>query len=111
MACRGKELQRSLGVTYKTAWRIGQQIRTLMVEADGFEILRGHIELDEAYVGGARHGEKRGRGAEGKTIIFGMKARGGRMATEVIPNVKKDTLREIVNEKVEPGSTVSLTIS
>lgn len=58
----GKELQRSLGVTYKTAWRIGHQIRDLMKKADGFELLKGHVELDEAYVGGKRSG-KRGRGA------------------------------------------------
>ncbi len=52
----GKELQRALGVTYKTAWRMGHQIRILMSNADGFEILRGHVELDEAYVGGHRSG-------------------------------------------------------
>src|SRR5450631_1684805 len=52
----GKELQRTLGVTYKTAWRMGQQIRDLMTKADGFEILKGHVELDEAYTGGRRHG-------------------------------------------------------
>jgi len=103
----GKELQRTLGVTYKTAYRIGQQIRKLMMKADGFDVLRGHVELDEAYIGGARSGGKRGRGAPGKTIVFGMKERGGRLATEILPNVKKDTLREIVNERVEPGSIVS----
>lgn len=103
----GKELQRQLGVTYKTAWRMGQHIRVLMANADGFAILQGHIELDEAYVGGVRHGGKRGRGAEGKTIVFGMKERGGRMATEVIPNVKKATLRDATLRNVEPGSTVS----
>ena len=75
----GKELQRALGVTYKTAWRMGHQIRTLMASADGFEVLQGHVELNEAYVGGRRHGGKRGRGAEGKTIVFGMKQRGGRI--------------------------------
>ena len=48
----GKELQRTLGVTYKTAWRMGQQIRDLMTKADGFEMLQGHVEADEAYVGG-----------------------------------------------------------
>lgn len=103
----GKELQRQLGVTYKTAWRMGQHIRVLMANTDGFAVLQGHVELDEAYVGGVRHGGKRGRGAEGKTIVFGMKERGGRMATEVIPNVKKVTLREATLRNVEPGSTVS----
>lgn len=102
----GKELQRTLGVTYKTAWRMGQQIRDLMGTVDGFEMLKGHVELDEAYVGGRRPG-KRGRGAEGKTIVMGLKERDGRLQTEVIPNVKKDTLREVVLENVEKGSVVS----
>ena len=83
----GKEMQRTLGVTYKTAWRIGHQIRSLMEKADGFEVLKGHVELDEAYVGGHRHG-KRGRGAEGKTIVMGMKERDGKIATQNIPNGK-----------------------
>src|ERR1043166_3581806 len=43
----GKELERTLGVTYKTAWRMGQQIRMLMTKADGFEIMKGHVEMDE----------------------------------------------------------------
>jgi len=102
----GKELQRTLGVTYKTAWLIGQQIRDLMTKADGFEMLKGHVELDEAYVGGRRPG-KRGRGAEGKTIVMGLKERGGKITTQVIPNVKTDTLRNVVLENVEPGSVVS----
>ena len=102
----GKELQRTLGVTYKTAWRIGHQIRDLMTKADGFEMLKGHVELDEAYVGGKRSG-KRGRGAEGKTIVMGLKERGGKITTQVIENVKLDTLRGVVLENVEPGSLVS----
>ncbi len=50
----GKELQRELGVTYKTAWRMGQQIRDLMGAADEFVALKGHVEIDEAYMGGVR---------------------------------------------------------
>jgi transposase-like protein len=102
----GKELQRTLGVTYKTAWRMGQQIRTLMTKADGFEILRGHVEADEAYVGGHRAG-RRGRGAAGKTIIMGIKERGGRMQTEILHDVKSASLREAMFKNVERGSTVS----
>jgi transposase len=102
----GKELQRTLGVTYKTAWRMGQQIRDLMTKADGFEMLKGHIEADEAYIGSHRPG-KRGRVAAGKTIVMGLKERGGKLTTQVIPNVKKDTLRAVVLENVEAVSTVS----
>ncbi|MBZ0325295.1 MAG: IS1595 family transposase, partial [Alphaproteobacteria bacterium] len=103
----GKELQRTLGVTYKTAWRMGHQIRDLMARADGFEMLRGHVELDEAYIGGRRSGGKRGRGAEGKTIVMGLKERGGRMTAATVPNVKKVTLRNVTVKHVEPGSIVS----
>ncbi len=103
----GKELQRNLGVTYKTAWRMGQQIRILMTTADGVQMLQGHVELDEAYVGGVRHGGKRGRGAPGKTIVMGMKERGGRMVAKSIPNVKSATLRYQVLSNVKEGSTVS----
>lgn len=103
----GKELQRQLGVTYKTAYRIGMQIRELTKKADLSAMLTGHVELDEAYVGGRRSGGKRGRGAPGKTIVMGLVERGGAMAAVVIPNVKKDTLRNVVLDKVEPGSTVS----
>lgn len=72
----GKELQRQLGVTYKCAYRIGQQICDLMSKAQGFDaLLAGHIELDEAYVGGRRSGGKRGRGAPGKTIVMGLAER------------------------------------
>ena len=102
-----KELQRTLGVTYKTAWRMGQQIRTLMGNADEFTMLKGHVEVDEAYVGGKQSGDKRGRGTEGKTIVMGMKERGGPIVTKVIPKVKKATLRAEVLANVEPGSTVS----
>jgi transposase-like protein len=104
----GKELQRQLGVTYKCAYRIGQQIRELTIKAQGFDaLLSGHVELDEAYVGGRRSGGKRGRGAPGKTIVMGLISREGPMKAVVIPDVKKDTLRGVVLDNVEPGSTVS----
>jgi transposase len=103
----GKELQRQLGVTYKTAYRIGQQIRDLTKLADVRVLLTGHVECDEAYVGGVRSGGKRGRGAPGKTIVFGLKERDGPISTAVVPNVKMATLRPIVNERVEGGSIVS----
>lgn len=57
----GKELQRQLGVTYKTGYRIGMQIRKLTEKADSFDaLLSGHVELDEACVGGRVSSGKRG---------------------------------------------------
>lgn len=81
-----------------------------MRKADYDGLLMGHIEADEAYVRGVRplhKGGKKGPGAVGKTIVFGMKERGGPIATTVVPNVKKETLRKELNERVVRGSTVS----
>ncbi len=102
----GKELQRQLGVTYKTAWRIGHKIREQMDKGNVKLLLSGHVEIDEAYVDGKRPG-KRGRGAAGKTIVMGFKERGGRLVTEIIPNVKIETLREKTLSHVERGAVDS----
>jgi transposase len=102
----GKELERTLGVTYKTAYRMGMQIRKLMARADGFAMLKGHVELDEAYIGGRRSG-RRGRGADNKTVVMGLQEREGRFVAETIPNAKTPTLREVVLRNVEKGSAVS----
>jgi transposase len=48
----GEELQRQLGVTYKTAYRMGMQIRRLTEQADLGGLLTSHVEIDEAYVCG-----------------------------------------------------------
>src|SRR5208337_610516 len=55
------ELMRQLGVTYKTAWRMGHEIRKHITEVDGEFPLFGQVEVDETYVGGYRPGVK-GRG-------------------------------------------------
>jgi transposase len=102
----GKELQRQLGVTYKCAYRMGQQIREHMANVDGESPLSGHVEIDETYIGGKRPG-KRGRGAAGKAVIFGMMQRDGDVMTHVVPNVKRKTLRPIIDANVETGSTVN----
>ena len=101
-----RELQRALGVTLKTAWRMGHEIRKYMADVDGEWPLDGDVEADETYVGGKRSGGKRGRGAPGKSIIFGMLKRGGEVMTKVVPNVKKRTLQSLIRANVKPGSTV-----
>ena len=65
----------------------------------------GKIELDESYFGGIRKG-KRGRGAAGKVVVFGILKRGGKVYTQVIHNTKTDTLMPIIRDKVQPDSIV-----
>jgi transposase len=103
----GKELQRTLGVTYKCAYRIRMQIRRLMAKAEGFALLQGHVEADEAYVGPRAQAGRSGRGAARKTVVLGLKERGGRIHAEQIPNAKTDSLRRPILRNVAHGSTVS----
>lgn len=102
-----KELQRQLGVTYKTAWRMGHELRKYMGEMDGDDDLSGHVEIDETYIGGRKKGGKRGRGAPGKTIVMGMLERDGDVITRVVPNVQRKTLEAHIFEKVRAGADVS----
>ena len=102
-----KELQRQLGVTYKTAWRMGHELRKYMAAVDGDPPLGGHVEADETYMGGRRSGGKRGRGAPGKTAVFGMVERGGDVMTRVVPNVRRATLERHILENIKGGTTVS----
>ena len=64
--CR-RQLGRRLGVTQTTAWKIKHKLKQVMLERDASKRLVGRIEIDDAYLGGERHGGKRGRGAPGKT--------------------------------------------
>jgi transposase-like protein len=95
------EIQRQCGVTYKTAWRMAHQIRKLM--QDDPALLSGQVEADETAVGGRHHG-KRGRGAAGKTIVFGMLQRKGKVNAMIVPNVKADTLLPHMADNVAKGT-------
>ncbi len=65
----------------------------------------GIIEVDKTYVGGKRKG-KRGRGAEGKTVVFGMLERGGKTMTKIVPNARTATLQLHILNNVEQGSEI-----
>src|SRR3989344_9176638 len=76
-----KELQRQLGVTYKCAWRMGHQIRTLMEQ--GSNPLMGEIEVDETYYGkGGRNHDK----FKNKQALLGMVERKGLIRVKKLPN-------------------------
>lgn len=66
----------------------------------------GDVELDESYFGARRVRGKRGRGARGKTIVFGVYKRNGRVYTEIIPNCKKASIQAIIQGRVELSATI-----
>ena len=68
--------------------------------------LQGEIEVDESYFGPKRVKGKRGRGAGGKTPVFGILERGGKVYTEIVPDCAKRTLQRIIRGKVEPDSII-----
>jgi transposase-like protein len=101
-----KQLERELGVTYKTAWRMMHLIRAKLMD-QGDTTLSGRVEADETYMGGRRRG-RTGRPAEGERMVpvFGMVERGGKVVALTIPNVKRATLMPHITQRVMPWSTV-----
>jgi len=102
-----REVQRQLGCSYKTAWRNCDLLRQLLgMSKVPRGRMSGHIEADEHYEGGVRKG-KRGRGAGGKTAIFGLVQRGGEIRTFVVDDVKKKTLMPLIEQNVENGARMT----
>lgn len=96
-----KELQRQLGVTYKTAWRMAKQIRVLMTQGD-FK-LSGIVEVDETYVGGTRRMSSK---FKNKSAVVGMVERKGKIRAEHIPDRTNTTLVKKVLDNVARGTTL-----
>lgn len=66
----------------------------------------GEVEVDESYFGAKRIKGKRGRGAFGKTAVFGIFKRNGHVYTEIVADCRKNTLQAIIRGRVELGSIV-----
>ena len=102
-----KQLERMLGVTYKTAWRIAKQIRMLMAETNP-TLLTGEVEIDETFVGGK--GKSRAyswtQGIDNKEVVMGMVQREGKAYLKHIPNSGKWTLLQQIKKYVDPKAHV-----
>jgi transposase-like protein len=96
-----KHLERELGVTYKTAWRMFHQIRKLLVED---ATLGGAVEIDEMFVGGRKRW--RGRSTAQKTAVFGMVERGGRVVAKVVEHTGKLALMPHIQARVLPKTMI-----
>ena len=69
-------------------------------------LCKGEVEVDESDFDARRVRGLRGRGARGKTIVFGLFKRNGRVYTEVVPDCSKATLQGIIRGRVELESII-----
>ena len=120
------ELGRSLGITQKTAWFVLHRVRYALQNGT-LEKMTGTVEVDETYVGQkakTMHYDKKqekikGRGADGKTVVFGLLQRGikadkergvkgeiSQVRTYVVPDTKEETLCGTIQANVEEGTEV-----
>jgi transposase len=102
-----KEIQRQLGVTYKTAWRMCHELRKLMAAADGKSPLGGHVEIDETYIGGKNTGRGRKRRLENKTMVMGLVERDGRILAGPVPDGSQGSLEPVVLANVKKNAIIS----
>lgn len=104
-----KRVERELGVTYKTAWRMCHQIREYMGTVDGEAPLGGSgvtVEIDETLIGGSVSGK--GSGYKGnKATVVGMLERGGDVIAKVVTTRHRAPMEALIQEHVLPGATVS----
>ena len=105
------ELGRRLGVREATAWLMKQKIMAAMQTREEVKPkLKGRIEMDDAYLGGARSGGKRGRGAAGKTPFIAavettIERRPRRIKLKTVKGFRKKEVERFAKAEIEPRSS------
>jgi len=97
-----------LGIQPNSAALFYRKIRQVIafhVAQEAADVFNGEVEIDESYFGGVRKG-KRGRGAAGKVVVFGMLKRHSKVFTVVVENTKTKTLMNEIARKIKPDSVV-----
>lgn len=94
-----KQLQRELGVTYKTAWRMFKNIRTLM--SDDFMFNDGVVEIDETYIGGKPRLKERWD-TKTKKVVMGMVQKDGKAFLKHVEGAGKWTVLDQVKTRISP---------
>lgn len=110
-----KQVERMLGVTYKTAWFMTHRLREAMKQTGGMFGSGGIVEADETYVGGKesnKHRSKRDKkhiGGVGKQMVFSLVQRGGKVFSQHLPTINAKTLRPMLDKHLDTKSTRLMT--
>lgn len=104
------ELGRRLGVTQTTAWIMKHKLAQVMLERNGAKLLKGVVQMDDAYLGGERPG-KRGRGAAGKTPFVAAVAvtedgKPDRILLRRVPGFRKSAIGKLACKALDPDAKV-----
>ncbi|HEV2489794.1 MAG TPA: IS1595 family transposase [Candidatus Acidoferrales bacterium] len=102
------QIQRSLGISYKTAWYLCHRIRAAMLQTATGK-LTGTVEMDETYVGGKVRGKGWRKGRENKEIVIGIRKRNGELRFFHAPDSKSATLAKYIRENVSEDVDVIIT--
>jgi transposase len=95
------------GLSRNTVNRYLKAIRVRLAEfCESESPFSGEVEVDESFFGARRVKGKRGRGAYGKTIVFGIFRRNGCVYTEIVPNCSKSTLQKVIRGKISLDSII-----
>lgn len=104
-----KTLERTLGISYRTAWMMLQRFRVAMVNLERKQ-LSGRIEVDETMIGGVDLGGKRGRGASKSIVVIALELRTpkgfGRLRMRSVPDASRNSLVPFVSDVVAAGSSI-----
>jgi transposase-like protein len=92
------QVQRTIGVSYKTAWYLCHRIRAAMREVDR-PLLDGTVEMDEMFVGGVEHGKNIGRSGN-KEIVVAIRKRNGDLRFFHVPNTQAKTLSKYIKQNI-----------
>lgn len=96
-----------IGISVRSVNTIYLKIRQRLAEScEQNSPLQGAVEVDESYFGAQRVRGERRRGAYGKTIVFGLLKRHGKVYTEIVPDCSRATLQGIIRGRVEPDTVI-----
>jgi transposase len=107
MGFSATDVAQLIGIRRKAVTVIFLKIRQRIAEeCERASPFSGEVEIDESYFGAHRVRGKRGRGASGKTPVFGLLKRNGKVYTGIVPDCSKAILQAIIRDRIAPATVI-----